>query len=252
MKIGLIGGPILRRNFAQRISFVELADDELSRGSLVVKAPEVERLQRQIGHDHMVGISGHFEERKLPGGFFGNEAPDDNEALGSLPANRFVFELGQPGLRKNFFVGKRAEVSPNGSGDFGHNGVGTWDGLDIFDHAVVVEGGIGTCPDISNARWQFGKALLQKRDGVGHWIRIAREIGPFPDIPGFAFEAKERLIRRTTSLFGVEPDASSLLLAIDRDHVGIQVEDHGGKGIGFHEELASKSVVERLKGSQPP
>ena len=85
---------------------------------------------------------------------------------------------------------------------------------------------------------------------MGHRMRIAREIGPFPDIPGFAFEAKERLIRRTTSLFGVEPDASSLLLAIDRDHVGIQVEDHGGKRVGFHEELSSESVVERLKGTQ--
>ena len=85
---------------------------------------------------------------------------------------------------------------------------------------------------------------------MGHRMRIAREIRPFPDIAGLAFEAKERLIRRAASLFGVEPDAGSLLLAIDCDHVGIQVEDHGRKGIGFHEELASESVVKRLKGSQ--
>jgi hypothetical protein len=69
-----------------------------------------------------------------------------------------------------------------------------------------------------------------------------------PDIAS-STEAKERLIRRAASLFGVEPYAGSLLLAIDRDHIGIQVEDHGGKGVGFHEELASESVVERLKGS---
>ena len=153
MEIGLIGGPILRRNFAQRISFEEFPDDEFACGSLVVKTPEVERLQRQIGYDHMVSISRHLEERHLPGGFFGNEAPDDNEALGTLPANRFVFELSQPGLRKNLLVGKRAEVSPNGFGDLGHNGVGSGDGLDIFGQAVVVESRIGAHPNISNARW---------------------------------------------------------------------------------------------------
>ena len=140
MKIGLIGSPILRWHFAQRISFEEFSDDELSRGSLVVKAPKVERLERQIGYDHMVGISGHLEKRKLPGGFFGNEAPDDNEALGSLPANRFVFELCQPSLRENFLVRKRAEVGTNGFGNLDHNGVGSGDGLDIFGQTVVVEG----------------------------------------------------------------------------------------------------------------
>ena len=198
----------------------------------------------------MVRIPGHLEERHLPGRFFGNEAPDDNEALRSLPANRFVFELCHPNLRKNFLVRKRAEVSPDGFGNPGHNGVGTWDRLDIFGEAVVVERRIGTHPNISDARWQFGEAFLQKRDGVGHRMSIAREIGSFPDIAGFAFEAKERLIRRAASLFGVEPDTGSLLLAIDRDDVGIQVEDHGGKRVGFHEELSSESVVERLKGTQ--
>ena len=86
---------------------------------------------------------------------------------------------------------------------------------------------------------------------MGNRMRIAREIRPFPDIAGFPLEAKERLIRWPASLFGVEPYPGSLLLAIDRDHVGIQVEDHGGKGVGLHQELASESVVERLKGSQP-
>ena len=250
MKIGLIGGPFLRGNFAQRIPFEELPDDEFPCGPVVVKTPEVERLERKIGDDHMVGISGHLEKRELPRGFFGNEAPDDNEALCSLPAHRFVFELCQPGLRKNFLVGKRAEVSPNGFGNPGDNGVGTGDFLDIFGDAVVVEGGIGSHSDISNTRGQFGEALLQKRDGVGYRMCIAREIRPLPDIAGFAFEAKERLIRRAASLFGVESYAGSLLLTIDGDHVGIQVEDHGEKGFGLHEELSSESVVERLKGSQ--
>ena len=87
-------------------------------------------------------------------------------------------------------------------------------------------------------------------DRVGQRMRIAREIRPFPDIAGFALEAKERLIRRAASLFGVESYAGSLLLTVDCDHVGIQVEDHGGKGFGLHEELGSESVVESLKGSQ--
>jgi hypothetical protein len=63
---------------------------------------------------------------------------------------------------------------------------------------------------------------------------IAREINPFPDIASFAFEAKKWLIRRTPSLFGVETYAGSLLLAIDGDHFGIQVEDHRRRGSGFH------------------
>ena len=96
MKIGLIGGPISGRDFAQGIGFEEFPNDEFSRGSLVVETPEIQRLQREIGDDHMVGISSHLEERKLPGRFFGNEAPHDDKALGCFPSPGFVFELGKP------------------------------------------------------------------------------------------------------------------------------------------------------------
>ena len=41
-----------------------------------------------------------------------------------------------------------------------------------------------------------------------------------------------------------------MLLSIDRQHFGVEVEDHRREGIGFHQKMATESIVEILKSCQ--
>ena len=250
VEIGLIGSPIFGGDFAQRIGFEEFSNNEFSRRSLIVETPKVQGLQREVGDDYMVGVASHLEEGKLPGRLFGNETPYHDEALGRFPSPGLVFELGHPESRKDFLVRKTPKVSLNRFGNSGHNGIEGGDFLKIFGNCMVVESRIGPCTDLSNPRRQLGDASLQNPDGVGSRMDIAREVDPFPDIACFSLETEKRLIRRASSLLGVEPHFGSLLLAIDGQDFGIEVEDHRGEGIGLHQKMATESVVEVLEGSQ--
>jgi len=64
MEIGLIGSQISGRDFPQGIGIQKLPNNKFSRGSLVVESPEIERLQGEVGNNHLVGISSHLEEGK--------------------------------------------------------------------------------------------------------------------------------------------------------------------------------------------
>jgi hypothetical protein len=79
---------------------------------------------------------------------------------------------------------------------------------------------------------------------------IPREVDSFPDIARLPLEAEKGLIGRTSSLFGIETNPGSLLLAIDRQDLCIEVEDHRGYGIGFYQEMATETVVEIPEGYQ--
>jgi hypothetical protein len=251
MKIGLIGSPISGGDFAQGIGFEEFSNDEFSRGSLIVKTPEIQGLQREIGDDHMVGIASHLEKRELPGGLVGNKTPHHDEALSGFPSPRFVFELGHPEPGKDLLVMQTSKASLNRFGDSGHNGIERRDSLKILGNCMVVEGRIGSYTDLSNTRGQLGDAFFQNLDGVRSWMDIAREIDSFPDIARLSFETEKGLIRGPSPLLRIEPHSGSLLLSIDSENFGIEVEDYGGERIGFHEKMASESIVEVLKGCQP-
>jgi hypothetical protein len=79
------------------------------------------------------------------------------------------------------------------------------------------------------------------------WMDIAREINSLPDIAGLSFETEKGLIGGTSSLLWVETHFGSLLLAIDGQDFGIEIEDHRGDGVGFHQKMAPESIVEVLE-----
>ena len=250
MEIGLVGSPISGWDFPQSISFEKFSDDEFSCGSLVVESPEVQRFQGKIGYDHMVSISRHLEERELPGRFFGDETSHHDEALSGFPFPGFVFEFGEPKSRRDLFVSKTTQLSLNRFGNLGNDRIGARDLHNILGQGMVVEGRVAPHTDVPDTGRKFGKALLQNIDAVGNGMHIAREINAFPDIACFSFEAEKGLIGRTPSLFGVEPYSGSLLLSIDRQHFGVEVEDHRGNRIGLYQKMATETVVEIPKGCQ--
>lgn len=250
MEIGLVGSPIPGWDFPQSISFEKFSDDEFSRGSLVVESPEVQRFQGKIGYDHMVSISRHLEERELPGRFFGDETSHHDEALSGFPFPGFVFEFGEPKSRRDLFVSKTTQLSLNRLGDLGNDRIGARDLHNILGQGMVVEGRVAPHTDVPDTGRKFGEALLQNIDAVGNGMHIAREINAFPDIACFSFEAEKGLIGRTSSLLWIESDSGSFLLAVDGQNLGIEIEDHRGEGIGFHQKSTSESIVEMLEARQ--
>jgi len=83
-------------------------------------------------------------------------------------------------------------------------------------------------------------------------MHIPGEVDSFPDIARLPLETEEGLIGGTPSLLGVEPDFGPLLVAIDRQDLGIQVEEDGGEGSGLHEKMTSPSIVEISEGGEAP
>ena len=78
---------------------------------------------------------------------------------------------------------------------------------------------------------------------------IARKIASLPDIACFPFEAEKRLIGRTSSLLGVESNPGTLLLAVDCQDLGIEIEDHRGGGTRLYQKSGTEPVVEILEKS---
>jgi len=85
---------------------------------------------------------------------------------------------------------------------------------------------------------------------MGCRMDIAREIDSFPNISCFAFEAEKGLIGRPSPFLWIVADPGSFLLTVDRKDLGIEIEDHRGERIGFHQEITSESIVEVLEGGE--
>jgi hypothetical protein len=252
LKVGLIARPIPGGYFAKRISFEQFSDNEFSCRSLIVEAPEIERFQREIGDNYMVGVSSHLEKRKLPGRFFGDEAPHNDKALGSIPPPRFVFEFGEPKPRRGLLVRKASEESLDRLGDPGDNRIECGDSLEVFGNRMIVEGRIGSDPNLSNSRRQLGDTFFQNPDGMRSRMDIAGEVDSFPDIARLPLETEKRLIGRASPLLGVEAHFGALLLPINSQNLGIEIEDHGNKRMGLHQKGTLQSVVKVLETRQTP
>lgn len=80
MEVSFVGEEVPRGNAAQGIVAFELFDEQLDSRPVVVEAPEVERLQRQIGDQNLVVILAELEECQLGGGLLGLASPDHDEA----------------------------------------------------------------------------------------------------------------------------------------------------------------------------
>lgn len=198
----------------------------------------------------MVGISSHLEEGGLPRGFLRYETSHHDEALACFPSPGFVFELRNPEPGKDLLVTKTSKVVLDRLGDPGNDGIESWDFLEILCDSMVVEGRVTTHANLSYPGRQLRDAPFQDVYRVGSGMDVAGEIDSLPYISCFAFEAKKRLIGRTSSFLGVEANFGSFLLTIDSQYFGIEIEDHRRKGIGFHQEIVSESVVKVLKGLQ--
>lgn len=94
MEIGFVGEEVPSGNAAQGIVAFELFDEPLDSRPVVVEAPEVERLRRQIGDQNLLVILAELEECQVVGGLLGLESPDHDKARGMGPPKGLIAKFG--------------------------------------------------------------------------------------------------------------------------------------------------------------
>jgi len=97
--------------------------------------------------------------------------------------------------------------------------------FDKVEDFVIEERSIGTHANRPARLGQFGKGSLQQRDGDGRGLHIARLVAALPTILAPSFETQQRKVRWTPAFLGVVAHLGSLLMAVDRQHRAVQIED---------------------------
>src|SRR4030095_844058 len=94
MEVGLVGEEGTAGETAQgRVPF-EFVDEQFHAGAVVVEAPEVERLEREVRDQNLVVVLPKLEEGQLLGRVLRLGPTDDDETIGLRPAGRLVPKLG--------------------------------------------------------------------------------------------------------------------------------------------------------------
>jgi len=114
------------------------------------------------------------------------------------------------------------------------------------DELAAEESRIGpnTNARAADMRRHLGQATLKKENHSGVGRSIARSQRAVPKLLAISLEAQQRMIRAAALLFGIVANPGSLLMAIEGQDHGVQIEDQTGGNFGEPEELAPQLVVQ--------
>lgn len=118
MEVDLVGKEVLGGDASRRILALELPDDQFDPRAVVVQAPEVQRLERQIRDQDLVVVLAKLEERQLVGRLLGLGSADDDEAIWAGPPSRrppHPWRRPPPGPRpvSSFLTASSAPLGPH-------------------------------------------------------------------------------------------------------------------------------------------
>ena len=244
MEVGLVGEKVPSGDAAQRIVSRELVDQQFDGRAVVVKAPEIERLQWQVGAQHVVVILVELEERQLGGGLLGLRASHHDEPVGMRPASRLVAELGDldpttwagiPQVRQLAFDGGRPARDDHEAGSLP---------FEPLDQRVVVKPFVRA----DNHQPDPGRNLRETRreqvEGPAGGMGIARPQFAMPEVLGPSLEAEQRVVRRSAALDRVVADPCPVLVAIDHQDSGVDIEDQPRRPVWAGRHPRKKAVVQ--------
>lgn len=229
MEVGFIGEEVTGGDLAQGVVSLQLADEEFDPGAVIIKTPEIQRLEGEVGDQDLVMVLPLFEERQLFGGFFGLRSPDHYEPTRMGPSKRLVTELGHLHPLGGRGVTKMREFPFDRSGQLGDEDKEGLVGLYPFHELMVVKPFIGADQDGSDFFGDLGEASGQEILHPGGGMGITGPEFTVPKVLGDSFEAEERVIRGATSLERIITDAGPFLLSIEDQDGGIDVEDNAGR-----------------------
>ena len=225
MEVGLVGEEVPGRDAAQGIVPLELFDEQLDPGALVVEAPEVEGLQREIRDEDLVMVLAQLEECQLGGRLFGLEATDHDEPIGMRPASRLVAELGHLDPSTGTHIPQARQFGFDGAGQAGDDHKASLVRLQPLDQLVVVK------PFVRADDHQPDPGRDLREAGGKEVERPAGRMGvpgpqlAMPEVLAAALEAEQRVIRWSPPLDRVVANLGLLLLAVEHEHGRVDIED---------------------------
>jgi hypothetical protein len=98
-------------------------------------------------------------------------------------------------------------------------------GFQIFDGFVIVKSFVGLNTYPFDRGRQLGKGGLQEFENTGSCMRIARAKFSMPKVFGDPIEIDKRMVGGSAPLFGIVPDPSHLLFAVERKNSRVKIED---------------------------
>src|SRR5216684_2395985 len=229
---------------AECVISLELANDQFDAGAVVVEAPEVERLQRQIGDQDLVVVAAELEQRQLLGRLFGLWAAYDHEAIAAPPAGRLVAELGDLDAGARNGVAQVGEPALDGAGQARDDDETGLVSFEPFDQAVIVKPLVGADYKRSDTGGDLDEAGLEKVEDPGGSMGVAGPQLPVPEVTAVALEAEQRMVGGSPSLDGVVADARLLLFAVDHEHRGIHIEDDARGWLGKQGHPVQEAVMQ--------
>jgi len=159
---------------AECVISLELANDQFDTSAVVVEAPEVERLQRQIGDQDLVVVAADLEQLQLLGRLFGLGPAYDHEAIGAAPAGGLVTEVGDLDAAARTGVAQVGKPALDGASQARNDDEAGLVSFEPFDQAVIVKPLVSAdYIDRRSAGILAKQALRRSRTPVAVWARRA-------------------------------------------------------------------------------
>jgi len=244
MEVGLVGTKVTSRDAAQGVVPFELLDEEFDAGTVVVEAPEVERLQRQIGDQDLVVILAQLEQRELGGRFLGLGPADHHEAIGPQPMGRLIPKLGDLDPAAGTGVLEMGEFAFDRPRQAGHDHETGPPGFQPFDDLVVVKPFVGAENRQPDSRWPLCETRREQVECPTGGVGVAGAQLPMPEVLGLPLETQQGMIRGPSTLDRVVADLGLLLLAVEDEDGRIDIEDQPRGPAWPHRHQRQKPIVQ--------
>src|SRR3989338_1774450 len=228
MKMSLVGQKIVGCDFAQRKTFFEFPDVQFGPGSFPVKMPDGLCGQWQIADKRMIKIRLVLPQGYLILFFLRRLRTANNKKLmRSLPIVRLISKLSRlPSAFAERAIPQCLNLGLNRPAHFGYNRVADTFVVERFDKLVFVESGIRTHSNPIKIFRNFPAANFPKVFESRYRMRVSRPQYSMPCVPRMSFEAKQRMITRSSPIPGIVSNVRSLDIATKQwQNCGIQIQN---------------------------
>ena len=244
MKVSVVGKEVPGRDLAQRVISLELSNNPFDSRSTIVEAPDVEGSQIEIGNQDLIVVAPEFEQGQLLVRLFGLRSSNNYEAVRMKPANGLIIKFGCLHSWTHRDVFQVSQLAFDRSGESGNDDKASFALFQPLDDPAVVKAFVGADDHRSDSRRDFCKASLEQIQGTAGSMNISGAQLPVPEVFGSSLEAKQWMIRASSTLGGIVTDFCALLFSVDHKNGGIEVEDQARGQMGFGDHLGQEPVVE--------
>ena len=193
-------------------------------------------------------ISAQLQQRQLLGRLLGLWPSDDDEAVGMRPPSGLVAEFGDLDSSAGTHETQVCQLAFDRGGQASDDDKARPMLLQPRDQRVIVKPFVGADDDRPDSAGNLRQACgEQVQCSIGR-MNIARPQLAVPKVLALALETEQWVIRGTAPLDRVVTAPRLLLLTVDDEHGGVDIEDQSRRAVRCDRHALKKPIVQR---SQP-